>query len=149
MNDSTLDTMTHIARVQALLADVCALLTERARVHDDSKLHEPEKSGFDALLGRLANAQYGTDDYRAALAEGKPTIEHHYAANTHHPEHWPNGINDMSLLDVIEMFVDWRAAGERTKAGSMAQSLAVNKERFGISDQLAAIFENTRKELNW
>jgi hypothetical protein len=149
MNNSTLDTMTHIARVQAMLADVCALLFERARVHDASKLDEPEKSGFDALLGRLANAQYGTDDYRAALAEGKPTIAHHYAANTHHPEHWPNGVNDMSLLDVIEMFVDWKAAGERTKAGSMAQSLAVNKERFGISDQLAAIFENTRKELNW
>lgn len=74
--------------------------------------------------------------HKAALAEGKPTIAHHYAANDHHPEHWPNGVNDMSLLSILEMLCDWKAASERTKQGSIQQSLPINKERFGISDQL-------------
>jgi hypothetical protein len=55
----------------------------------------------------------------------------------------------MSLLDIVEMFCDWKAASERTKQGSIMQSLGVNQKRFGIDAQLLAIFENTVKELNW
>jgi len=55
----------------------------------------------------------------------------------------------MTLLDVVEMLCDWKAASERTKQGSIAASLTHNKERFGISDQLAAILENTVRELGW
>lgn len=149
MSDSTQDTKDHIHNVQSQIAEIRNRLEYRAIVHDASKLEEPEKSGFDALMGRLSSAVYGSDEYKAALAEAKLTIEHHYAANTHHPEHWPNGIDGMSLLDIVEMFCDWKAAGERTKGGSLEQSLRVNKERFAISDQLAMIFENTRKELGW
>lgn len=58
-------------------------------------------------------------------------------------------INGMSLLDVLEMFTDWKAAGEDYKDGNITQSLEVNKERFGISDQLFAILQNTVKELGW
>lgn len=149
MNDSTQDTLDHIEKVRTRIYEVTSALLTRARVHDASKLEEPEKSGYDELTAQLAEIQYGTDEYRAALKAAKPVIDHHYAANSHHPEHWPNGISDMSLLDIIEMFADWRAAGERTKQGSMAQSLEVNRKRFGIDDQLAAIFENTRRELMW
>jgi hypothetical protein len=55
----------------------------------------------------------------------------------------------MSLLDLIEMFCDWKAAGERHANGNFAESLNINRERFGMSPQLAEIFENTRKELGW
>jgi hypothetical protein len=55
----------------------------------------------------------------------------------------------MSLLDLIEMLADWKAAGERYKDGSITQSLAHNRERFEMSDQLFAIFENTVRELGW
>lgn len=147
--DSTADTRAHIARVQELLQEVCARLTIRAVEHDMSKLVEPEKSGFDQLSAKLAELTYGSDEYKAALAEGKPTIEHHYAHNSHHPEHWPDGIAGMSLLDVVEMFCDWKAASERVKQGGLTQSLVVNRERFGISDQLFAVLENTARELGW
>ena len=110
MADSTQDTLTHIHKVQDNLVQAIDNLADRAEVHDASKLEEPEKSGFDAMMGRLSNAVYGSDDYKAALAEGKPTIAHHYAANDHHPEHWPNGVNDMSLLSILEMLCDWKAA---------------------------------------
>lgn len=116
--DSTQDTLMHIAKVQMRLAEIHGHLEARGSVHDASKLEEPEKSGFDVLTFKLANLTYGTDEYRAALAEGKPTIEHHYAVNTHHPEHWPDGIAGMSLLDIVEMLCDWKAASERTKQGS-------------------------------
>lgn len=149
MKDSTPDTLEHIGKVQARIEEVCNHLTVRAANHDLSKLAEPEKSGFDMLTFKLAELTYGSDEYRAVLKEGKPTIDHHYAHNTHHPEHWTNGIAGMSLLDVIEMLCDWKAASERTKQGSIAASLTHNKERFGISDQLAAILENTVKELGW
>lgn len=147
--DSTQDTLEHIDKVQKRLAEVSMNLRDRAHAHDLSKLSEPEKSGYDKLTMALKDIVYGSDEYRAALAEAAPVIAHHYAANTHHPEHYENGIAGMSLLDLIEMVCDWKAASERTKQGSIAQSLAHNKVRFGIDDQLAAILENTVRELGW
>lgn len=147
--DSRHDMLEHISKVQVRIAEVQANLDDRAALHDRSKLEEPEKSGYDQLITQLADVEYGTLPYLLALKEAKDTIAHHYAHNTHHPEHYPNGIAGMSLLDVIEMLCDWKAASERTKQGSIAASLAHNKERFGISDQLASILENTVRELGW
>lgn len=147
--DSAQDTITHIENVRAFLGIVVVALRARAKVHDESKLEEPEKSSFDVFTPRLKGLTYGSDEYRACLREMKPALEHHYANNTHHPEHWPNGINDMSLLDVIEMLADWKAATLRHADGSLSQSLGINRQRFGISDQLAQILQNTINELNW
>jgi hypothetical protein len=55
----------------------------------------------------------------------------------------------MSLLDIIEMLADWKAAGERTKGGNLQTSIEFNIKRFGIGEQLAAILMNTAKELGW
>jgi hypothetical protein len=147
--DSTQDTLDHIGKVQARIHECTNNLIVRAERHDKSKLMEPEKSGYDQLVIALKDCVYGSDDYKAALAEAKPVIDHHYAANAHHPEHYENGIAGMSLLDIVEMLSDWKGASERTKQGSIAQSLTYNKVRFGISDQLADILENTVKELGW
>jgi hypothetical protein len=147
--DSTHDTQEHISKVQVRIAEFQAALDDRAAAHDRSKLEEPEKSGYDVLTAKLADLVYGSDEYRAALIEGQPTIAHHYAHNSHHPEHYENGIAGMSLLDVVEMLCDWKAASERTKQGSIAASLKHNRMRFQIDDQLAAILENTVRELGW
>jgi hypothetical protein len=147
--DSTADTLDHINKVQARIYEVMDNLTIRAQNHDASKLLEPEKSGYDTLTIKLKDVVYGSDDYKAALVEAKPTIEHHYQVNDHHPEHWSNGINDMSLLSIVEMLCDWKGASERTKQGSIAQSLEHNAKRFGIDPQLARILENTVKLLGW
>lgn len=58
-------------------------------------------------------------------------------------------INRMSLLDILEMIADWKAAGERTANGNLADSLAFNRQKHAIGDQLFAILENTAKELGW
>ena len=147
--DSTQDTLDHIRKVCARLDEIGMQLVQRGLVHDASKLQDPEKSGYDQLTIKLKDLVYGSDAYKQALAEARPVIAHHYEHNSHHPEHYENGIAGMSLLDVIEMLCDWKAASERTKQGSIMQSLGVNRERFGISDQLYSIIENTVKELGW
>jgi hypothetical protein len=144
-----IDTLTHIGKVRTRVNEVTRNLEARAWHHDASKVREPERSGYETLTINLADCEYGSDAYRAALAEARDTIAHHYAENDHHPEHYPNGIAGMSLLAVLEMLCDWKAASERTRQGSIAQSLEHNKKRFGIDDQLASILENTVRELGW
>src|ERR1700757_2648069 len=115
MADSTQETLEHIECVRDLISAVVAGLYRRAHVHDESKLKEPEKSAFDSLSQKLKDTVYGSDEYKAALREIKPALEHHYQNNPHHPEYWPNGLMDMSLLDIVEMLADWKAATERMK----------------------------------
>jgi hypothetical protein len=147
--DSRPDTQAHIQRVRELIQDMRERLYFRLLAHDATKLEEPELSLFNEWTPKLKVLTYGSDEYRAALRALRPALEHHYAAHSHHPEHFENGINGMSLLDLVEMFCDWKAAGERHADGNFGESLLINRERFGISPQLAEIFENTRKELDW
>lgn len=149
MYDSRADTEKHIHTVRDLLRAVILDLDRRGTVHDKSKLEDPEKAIFDEYTPKLADTTYGSDEYKQFLAEMKPALDHHYSQNAHHPEFWPNGIAGMSLLDVVEMLCDWKAATMRHNDGSLADSLRINKQRFGISDQLAGILENTAKELGW
>lgn len=143
MYDSTADTMAHIEKVGELLLKICDKLNHRRQIHDMSKLLPPEKEAYDQYTPLLAGLTYGSDEYRATLRQMKPAIEHHYAMNSHHPEHHKLGIAGMNLLDLVEMFCDWKAASLRHKDGDFRKSLAINKERFGISDQLATILENS------
>lgn len=147
--DSTQDTLDHINHVRCLLQDMATKLLERGHGHDASKLVEPEKSLFDEMTPRLKALTYGSDDYKAALKELGVALDHHYATNRHHPEHWPNGVNDMTLIDLIEMFCDWKAATLRHADGDISQSIEINKKRFVISDQLTQLFCNTARELGW
>jgi DNA-binding response OmpR family regulator len=53
------------------------------------------------------------------------------------------GLNGMDLLDLMEMMADWKASTLRNKDGDISKSLEINKKRFGISDQLFDILNNT------
>ena len=149
--DSTPDTIAHIERVQELLQSAISNLAKRAVEHDASKLIEPEKSAFDRLKAlSLSGMAYGSEEYQACLRREKPSIQHHYEANSHHPEHYANGVNGMSLFDVLEMLLDWKAASERMKdGGCIHHSLKVNRERFNLSPQLVDILANTIREMGW
>lgn len=147
MTDSDNATLTHIRRVQRLLADVVERLIHRAIVHDESKLCEPEASMFEKYTAKLAGSTYGSPEYKQFLVEMKPALDHHYAHNSHHPEHRPRGVSDMTLLDLIEMLVDWKAAGERHANGSIAKSLDTNRPWFGYGDELDSVLRRTALEL--
>ena len=52
----------------------------------------------------LRNMKYGDAEYEEHLKILDSSLKHHYSANRHHPEHFKNGIMDMHLIDIIEMF---------------------------------------------
>jgi hypothetical protein len=148
--DSRPDTQDHIDKVADYLGHVSYLLERRASEHDASKLEDPEKSGWDEATPKLKELTYGSEEYRQVLRDIKPIVQHHYANNSHHPEFWGAGIDGMSLLDVIEMLCDWKAASLRTaQTQTFLNSLEYNKKRFEISDQLYNILVNTAKELGF
>lgn len=142
-----LETLKHIHEVRRLLYKVIEELDQRARVHDQSKLASPEMEIFGEYTPELGKTEYGSEEYKALLEKVRPAIDHHYANNRHHPEHFPLGINDMTLLDLCEMLVDWKAATRRNKNGNIRKSIEINAAKYGMTDQLKSIFENTVREL--
>lgn len=154
--DSRPETLAHIDRVQSFLVRAQENLRRRSHAHDASKLVEPELSAFDIATPKLANLEYGSEEYKQSLRDLGPALQHHFEHNDHHPEHYPNGVRGMSLLALIEMLCDWRAASERTKQRtddpskmrSFESGLLHNKERFEISDDLYEILLNTAAELD-
>lgn len=145
------ETRKHIDTVQMIMVILTNRLVIRALEHDKSKLDDAELDILAEYTPKLKGTTYGSDEYKRHLAAMKPMLDHHYAANRHHPEHFKHGVNDMNLLDLIEMICDWKAATLRHADGDIKQSLEINAERFGISGQLLRILENTVKtiESNW
>jgi len=141
--DSKLDTIKHIERVKELLFNSIEEISKRAKNHDKTKLENPEKDGFDIYIPKLKEITYGSDEYKNCLKDLGKVLDHHYKHNSHHPEHYKNGIDDMDIFDIIEMLFDWKAASERHKDGNVFKSIKQNKKRFNISSQLVKIFENT------
>lgn len=148
--DSTQDTREHITQVRKRMNQVITILMQRSLQHDASKLLPPEKEAFDRLTPRLKELKYGSEEYKASLREMKPAIEHHYAKNSHHPEHFHNLCDGMTLLDLLEMLCDWGAAQQRhNPPGTFNESMAINVPRFKILPQLESILRNTINELGW
>jgi len=153
--DSRPETQEHIAKVGEWLDAAMGDLGYRKAHHDASKLVEPELSAFDIATPKLASLEYGSEEYKVSLLELGPALQHHFEANDHHPEHYLSGVSGMSLMALIEMLCDWRAASERMKqrtddpekVKTFEDGLLHNKERFGISDDLFEILKNTALEL--
>lgn len=138
-------TQAHIEKVRKYIRFFTDRLTTRGELHDASKLESPEVELFAEHTENLNKIEYGSEEYKNELEALKPALDHHYAVNKHHPQHWQNGINDMSLIDLVEMIADWKASSERQKAGNLLKSIEINSKRFGISNQLTQILINTAK----
>ena len=141
--DTEAATLKHIDSVQRFMSLCLTDMLERMEHHDRSKLESPEVEGFAEYTERLAASTYGSDEYKKMLEDMKPFLDHHYSKNRHHPEWHKNGINDMTLVDLIEVLCDWQSAVLRHNNGDIMKSIEINKERFGMSDQLVQIFKNT------
>jgi hypothetical protein len=168
------DTNEHINQVREFLMVVINNLSTRALIHDQSKLESPEIELFTEYTPKLKNTTYGSDEYKGFLEGLREALKHHYQKNSHHPEHYKkyvcNGcfkefkkmpsrcdvcmysqfqeeadIKQMDLLDIVEMFCDWKAATLRHDDGDIYKSIDINQKRFRYSDDLAEIFRNTAK----
>lgn len=147
--DSTADTLKHSQRVGELMGQAVKELIDRSMCHDRSKTEDPELAVFNEYTPKLKGTTYGSDEYKGYLTAMGEGLAHHYAANRHHPEHFADGVAGMTLVDLIEMLADWRAATERHDDGDMAKSLDIQRERFGISDQLWRVLWNTAQHFVW
>ncbi len=142
------ETQKHIDTIRLILAKFATELECRGQLHDKSKLERPEVEAFTATTAKLAKMIYGTPEYKEACKELGPALDHHYVCNRHHPECHKNGVDDMNLFDIVEMFCDWKAAGLRHKNGNLMDSIEHNKGRFKLEPQLVKILENTVEQLN-
>ena len=115
----------------------------KALTHDASKYSWKEAEGFISTIDRLKYSTYGSESYKKMLLKIDPSIKRHYRHNKHHPEHYLNGIEDMALQDIVEMFCDWQAAVRRHENGSIMQSIEHNQNRFNIPVEISEIFKNT------
>lgn len=138
-------TQAHIEQVRKYIRFFTEKLTDRGERHNKSKLISPEVELFAEHTERLNQIEYGSEEYKQELEALKPALEHHYAVNSHHPEHWPHGIEDMSLFDICEMLCDWKASSERNKNGNLLKSIEINAKRFNIDPQLTQILLNTAR----
>jgi hypothetical protein len=111
--------------------------------HDQSKLESPEVEVFEEYTPKLRKSIYGSDEYMQYLKEMQVALHHHHGANRHHPEHFGNGIADMNMFDLLEMLVDWKAAGMRHNDGDIYESLEINQKRFGYSDEMKVLLKRT------
>lgn len=147
--DSTEDILRHIGKVRYKLLLFVQEIIDRSIHHDESKLLPPEKEIYDKYTPVLSKLEYGSDAYKETLKKMDVGVKHHWSENRHHPEYFPNGIDGMNLIDLVELLSDWKAAGERTKAGDIRKSIEINVERFHISPQLKSILLNTVDYMGW
>lgn len=147
LNKSIYDTMQHKNTVYCIISTVIKKLVERQFDHDNSKLESPELEIFAEYGPKLKDTTYGSNKYDTYLQEMKIALQHHYANNRHHPEHFQEGVKNMTLIDLVEMFCDWYAASLRHDDGNIYKSIEINKDRFNMSDDLSQIFKNTIKAI--
>lgn len=137
------ETRKHIKMVSDCLGAAIRDLTLRQEQHDATKLESPEREIYEEWTPKLAGCEYGSTEYRDMLSKMKPALDHHYSNNRHHPEHWPNGIAGMTLIDLVEMLCDWQAASRRHATGDVRRSIDINQKRFGYSDEIKQVLLNT------
>lgn len=146
INHYLLETFKHIKKVRYFLNIFAVDIINRGQVHDDSKFEDQEKNITYEFTYDTKNIVYGSEEYKKLMEKIQPAIKHHHSKNRHHPEHFPNGIDDMTLIDLIEMIADWKASTEKNKDGCIYRSIDINSEKYNMSPQLRKIFINTVNE---
>lgn len=133
----------HQHKVEQNLLKICSLLIKRGQEHDNSKLKEPELSGWEAM-DKEPRYPYGTEEYFDKQERYKWLFEEHYKNNRHHPEHYKGYLCEMDLIDVIEMICDWASFDEMTDEDAIS-ILEQQMDRFGFDEILKNLILNTYK----
>lgn len=147
--DSRPDTYAHIHEVQKCLMQIVQSLMVRLHSHDLSKLEPPELEVFDEFTPKLKATTYNSAEYKHYLRQMNIGLEHHYAVNDHHPEHFFNGIYEMDLMQLIEMLADWKAATLRHEDGDLRRSIMENADRFRYDKNMTMMLLRTAEHLGW
>lgn len=129
------ETMRHIEQVRHFLNLFAKALLDRGELHDQSKLAPPEVALFTEFTGKLANCTYGSAEYEGFRKAMKPALDHHYAKNRHHPEHFAE-VDDGEVARLEDLVKD--ARGNCGKASAITvyleEQLAVARSPVGNMD---------------
>lgn len=136
----------HIGTVRQYLLKFVQQLEYRREAHDISKLSLEEFQGFIEVNQIAREHPYGSEEYKNSL-KGNKVIQLHFSRNSHHPEFYPNGIEDMSIFDIIEMTIDWLSAAKTYGQTSFEDSLAIQTKRFNLSEKHLWLIKLIAKEL--
>lgn len=138
MNDeikTLLKIIQHKNRVAAKLKLLAIDLDVRAQLHDNSKFEFDEFEGFCELDKNRKHEKevYGSKTYEKGIKV--EAVQLHFSRNPHHPEFYPHGLDDMTLVDIIEMLIDWEVARQtRDLEEDMDVTWRIRQERFQLSD---------------
>lgn len=146
--DSTVDAKKHIANIHWVYDTLFRPVIETdIAEHDHSKLNEPEKSCYDKYIPELRKYKYGTPEYKEVRARMRDEgLNHHYEMNRHHPEHFENGCEDMNLVDLCCMIIDWYAASLVSDTNFVG-GVKKNVKNYNIPPMLEKIMLNTAKDI--
>lgn len=119
-------------------------LISRAKKHDNSKLMSPELDYLIAM-DKEGKQPYGSNEYFKKMEKWKCFFDAHYnnENNKHHPDHFPNGVDDMTIIDLCEFMIDVVSYFDDLDVKDAINTIDKQQERFGFSDQIAFILKNT------
>lgn len=127
------------------LVPIIQELIKRAETHDNSKFSEEEFRGLLSVLDEVRAHPFGTPEYDEMRKKHEKLFYTHYKKNRHHPEFHPNGIEDMDLVDLLELVVDWKAASLRNENPSVENSIKIGAEKYNIPPILMKVLMNTAR----
>lgn len=134
----------HKERVSFYLLEFAKELMNRSVNHDNSKFGDDELDEYSKVIDVFDKCRFGTSEYSKSRDKISSVVKLHQSRNRHHPEHFPNGIDGMDLVDLLEMISDWKSATRNHDVGStMKSSVEFCIKRYNISPQLAQIIVNT------
>lgn len=142
------DYIQHVQWVSEGIGWMINKLLHRMLTHDRTKVEEPELSIYAEIVPGFRGLEYGTQAHKDHGDKLGPAWAHHVEHNKHHPEHFPDGINNMTLIDLVEMVCDWRAASLRNGYFDYETSVEVFAKKFANDSQLISVIRNTCRELN-
>lgn len=137
--------LSHIDSVRAKIFRVVDELMQRAKFHDSSKLKEPEFSLW-KKMDEEPKYPYGTSKYKEKMQRFGKVFRIHYKENRHHPEHFLNGVLDMTLVDLTEMLCDWLSYKKFYSVREVVDLMDRQCERFRYGEEIRALLTNTAIE---
>ena len=132
----------HISRVRKHINTFVQLLLKRAINHDKSKLEEPELSWWKEM-DKEPRYPYGSEEYKQKIKRWDKVFKHHYKCNRHHPEHYEYGVNEMTLVDIVEMMCDWLGYKDTITISEALKVCDEQMRRYNIPDGIRQIIFNT------
>jgi len=150
----------HRAILGRFMLRVCLRLLKRAWRHDLSKYNPRECHDLVLARHKYAGVIPSSPEYIKSLELVTSSLDYHFQANSHHPEHFMlidnqffglgASVEGMPLLDVIEMLCDWKANSvSRSPGESFASIIRIQKEKYNITEAFASSLLITAYELGF